>query len=340
MIKFKAFGPILVLILMRSSSLCTAAEVENFYKGKNIIFVIGSSAGGGFDVDGRLMARHIGNELLGKPSVVPQNMPGAGSIRAADYLYFSAPKDGTVIGIIDPGVYNSQLLGEAGIRFDTANFTWLGRMVNNTPVVFTWHNSPIQKASDLFEKEAIISASGPTPKLNYLLLNTVLKAKIKTINAYPGSAQAMLAMERGEIHGLSTPWPVMKASKADWVKEKKVLPILQTGIEKHPEIYNVPRMIDLAKNEQDRALFEFIGLPSLIGRAMLAPPAISEERKTNLRGAFDRMVRNPKFIADANNSKIDLEPMSGELLQKILQEKNYVSETVINRAREIASSPR
>lgn len=313
----------------------SAQEGGDFYAGKTIQFVIGSTAGGGFDTQSRLIARHIGNSLPGKPAVVPQNMPGAGSIRAADFLYFSARKDGTSIGMIDPGVYNSQVLGEPGIRFDTTKFTWIGRMVNNSPVVFTWHQSPIKSTDDLFKTEAFIAASGPTPRLNYILLNTQLNSKIKTILGYSGSGVAILALERGEIHGLSMPWPVLKVTKPEWVRDKKVIPVLQTGSEKHPELMHVPRMIDLAKTDEDKKLFEFFALPSLFGRSVIAPPEIPAERRQQLRTAFMQMLKDPAFLAEVTRSQFDLAPMTGEELENFIAKDAVFPPAVIERAKQI-----
>jgi len=316
-------------------SFTSAASAQEFYKGKTIQFIIGSGAGGGFDTQSRLIARHIGDQLPGKPSIVAQNMPGAGGVRAGDYIYFTAPKDGTVIGMIDPGVYNSQLLGETRIRFDTAKFTWIGRMVNNSPVLYTWYQSPIQKTEDLFTQQAIIAANGPTPRLNYVLLNTVLHSKIRTITGYTGANAASLAMERGEVHGLSQPWPVLKLTKPDWIADKKIIPILQTGAEIHPEIPNVPRMIDLTKNDEDRKLFEFFALPSRLGRSVMAPPEIPAERAKELRVAFQAMLKSPKFLEEAEKSETDLAPMTGEELQALMAEGASFPPSVLDRAREI-----
>lgn len=327
----------LICFVILSAIYTTPTKASDFYAGKTVQFVIGSNAGGGFDTQSRLIARHIGNALPGKPSVVPQNMPGAGSIRAADFLYFTAKKDGTSIGMIDPGVYISQMLGEPSIRFDTTKFTWVGRMVNNSPIVFTWHASPIKETKDLFEKEAFIAASGPTPRLNYILLNTTLKSKIKTILGYSGSGIAILALERGEIHGLSMPWPVLKATKPDWVRDKKVIPILQTGSEKHPELQHVPRMIDLATNPEDRKLFEFFALPSLVGRSVIGPPEIPAERRNELRNAFNQMMKDPAFLAEVERSGLDLAPMTGEELEKFMQTDAVYPSAVVERAKEIAA---
>jgi tripartite-type tricarboxylate transporter receptor subunit TctC len=328
---------VLATVILSSLAIAPAANADDFYKGKTVQFIIGSGAGGGFDTQSRLIARHIGDTIPGNPSVVAQNMPGAGGVRAGDYLYFNAAKDGTVIGMIDPGVFNSQMLGEAGIRFDTAKFTWIGRMVNNSPILYTWYKSPIHTYHDLFTKESIIAAEGPTPRLNYLLLNTVLHSKIKVIRGYTGASDASLAMERGEVHGLSQPWPILKATKAEWVKDKKIIPILQTGAEKHPDLPDVPRMIDLTKNDEDRELFEFFALPSRLGRAVMAPPGIPTERTAELRAAFMAMLKDPKFLDEAKKTETDLAPMTGDELEKVMAEAAKLPPSVIERAKQITA---
>jgi tripartite-type tricarboxylate transporter receptor subunit TctC len=326
---------LLALPLLLSLLNVPTSGAQEFYKGKTIQFIISSSAGGGLDVDGRIIARNLGRALSGAPNVVPQNMPGAGSIRAADYLYFSAPKDGTAVGVIDPGVYNSQLVGEPRIRFDAAKFNWIGRMANNSPLLFTWHTSQIQTADDLLTKQSVLAASGPTPRLNFILLNTVLHARIKIISGYPGSSEAMLGMQRGEIDGLAIPWPVIKATKPEWIRERQITPILQPGAEKHPDLPNVPRMIDLTTNDDDRKLFEFFALPSLFGRSVLAPPGLSQERVKELRAGFSKMVHDPKFLADAKKDQLDIDPMTGEQLQALFEGGHAFSPAVIARAKEV-----
>lgn len=333
-IKIKSLRAFLMMLSV-SMTVSSVLQAQEFYKGKTIQFIISSSAGGGLDVDGRILARHLGNALPGSPTVVPQNMPGAGSIRAADFLYFTAPKDGTALGIIDPGVYNSQLLGEPRIRFDAAKFNWIGRMANNSPLLFTWHTSAIQSADDLLSKPSVLAASGPTPRLNFILLNTVLHAQIKIISGYPGSSEAMLGMQRGEIDGLAIPWPVIKATKAEWIEKRLITPIVQPGAEKHPDLPNVPRMIDLTKNEDDRKLFEFFALPSLFGRSILAPPDLPKERVQELRDAFWKMVHDPKFLADAAKGKLDVDPMRGEQLQALFEDGRSFSPEVIGRAKQV-----
>ena len=321
--------------LCAASAAPIAAKAES-YTGKTVQFVVGFTGGTGFDLQSRLIARHIGDYLPGKPNVIVQNMPGAGSIKAGDYLYFNAVKDGTVIGMIDPGVFTSQMLGDPQIRFDATKFTWIGRMVNNTPVLITWYKSPIHKTNDLFTRQAMISAGGPTPRLNYLLLNTVLHSKIKTILGYSGSSDAMIAMERGEVDGLSQPWPVTKLIKPDWIADKKIFAVLQTGYEKDPDLPDVPRMIDLTKNESDRKLFEFFALPSLLGRAVLAPPNIPAQQATELRAGFQAMLKGRPFLDEAEKTKTDLAPLTGEEMQGLMANNAGFSPEVLERAKGIA----
>jgi tripartite-type tricarboxylate transporter receptor subunit TctC len=326
----------LALIGLVVATAAQAADKES-YQGKTVQFIVGFAAGTGYDLQTRLIAHHLGNYLPGKPSVVVQNMPGAGSIRAADYIYFTAPKDGTVVGMIDPGVFNSQMLGEARIRFDTTKFTWIGRMVNNTPTLITWYKSPIQSTDDLFTKQAMISAAGPTPRLNYILLNTVLHAKIKTILGYSGSSAATIAMERGEVDGLTQPWPVIKLTQPEWIKDKKINVILQNGFEKDPDLPDVPRMIDLTKNEDDRKLFEFFALPSLLGRSVLAPPDIPAQQAKELRTAFQAMVKSRSFLDEAEKTKADIAPLTGDEIQGLMANNAGFSPSVIERAKGIVA---
>jgi tripartite-type tricarboxylate transporter receptor subunit TctC len=330
-----------VFVALIGLCVATAAPISTqaaeSYTGKTVQFVVGFTGGTGFDLQSRLIARHLGDYLPGKPNIVVQNMPGAGSIKAGDYLYFNAAKDGMVIGMIDPGVFTSQMLGDPQIRFDATKFTWIGRMVNNTPVLITWYKSPIHSTEDLFTKQAMISAGGPTPRLNYLLLNTVLHSKIKTILGYSGSSDAMIAMERGEVDGLSQPWPVTKLIKPDWLAEKKITAVLQTGFEKDADLPDVPRMIDLTKNESDRKLFEFFALPSLLGRAVLAPPDIPAQQAKELRAGFQAMLKGRPFLDEAEKTKTDLAPLTGEEMQGLMANNAGFSQSVIERAKGIVA---
>jgi tripartite-type tricarboxylate transporter receptor subunit TctC len=319
--------------LLASAGTVRAAD---FYQGKTINFIIASAVGGGYDTYSRLIANHIGAHLAGQPSVVPQNMPGAGSVRATNYLYNVAPKDGTAIGMIDQAIYLNQILGMPELKADATKFNWIGRIISNSAVLFAWHTAPVKKIEDVFTHELIVSTSGSASKLNWTVLNNVVGTKFKIINGYQGSGDSRLAMERGEVQALSMPWSLLKIENAEMLKEKKINLLLQTGADKHPELPNVPRMIDLAKNDQDRLLLALFSSPSTVGRSVVAPPGLPPERVAELRKAFMETIKDPTLIADVKKTQLELDPLSGEELQAAIAGSGDFSSTLIERARQVA----
>jgi tripartite-type tricarboxylate transporter receptor subunit TctC len=317
------------------ASLSQAAAQEPFYKGKTISLIIASNASGGYDTYGRLLARHMGAYLPGNPAFVVQNMPGAGGIRAANHLYSIAPKDGTVIGIFDQAVFLNQLLGVPGLRGEIAKFNWIGRMIGNSAVLFAWHTAQVKKIEDAFTHELIVAASGSSSRLNWTALNQLTGTKLKLLTGYEGPATAKVAMERGEVEALSLPWPVLRNENRDWLKDKKVNLLLQAGIEKNADLPDLPRMLDLAKNDDDRKVLEIFNAPSLIGRSFVAPPGLPKERVDELRAAFAAMVKAPEFLAEIQKMNFDIDPLSGTELQAFFDKADY-PEALLERAREIA----
>ena len=326
------------LVLVSATLLASAGTVRaaDFYQGKTINFIIASAVGGGYDTYSRLIANHIGAHLAGQPSVVPQNMPGAGSIRASNYLYNVAPKDGTAIGMIDQAIYLNQILGTPELKADATKFNWIGRIISNSAVLFAWHTAPAKTIEDVFTHELIVSTSGSASKLNWTVLNNVVGTKFKIINGYQGTGDSRLAMERGEVHALSMPWSLLKIEGAELLKEKKINLLLQTGADKHPELPNVPRMIDLAKNDQDRQLLALFSSPSTVGRSVVAPPSLPPERVAELRKAFMATIKDPTLIADVKKAQLELDPLSGEELQAAIAGSGDFSPALIERARQVA----
>jgi tripartite-type tricarboxylate transporter receptor subunit TctC len=325
-----------LLALVTLGALPAAAQ-EPFYKGKTITLIIGSNASGGYDTYGRLLARHMGTYLDGHPSFVVQNMPGAGGVRAANHLFNVAPKDGTVIGIFDQAVFLNQLLGVAGLRGDVAKFNWIGRMIGNSAVLFAWHTAAVKKIEDAFTHELIVAASGSSSRLNWTALNQLTGTKFKLLTGYEGPATAKVAMERGEVEALSLPWPVLRNENRDWLSQKKINLLLQTGIEKNADLPQLPRMLDLAKNEEDRRVLEIFAAPSLVGRAFVAPPEMPKERVDELRTAFTTMVKAAEFRAEIQKMNFDIDPLSGAELQAFFDKADYPP-ALIERAKEIAKT--
>jgi tripartite-type tricarboxylate transporter receptor subunit TctC len=314
------------------------AATHDTPKLENMTFVVGFGVGGSYDRYSRLVSEHMKRFLPGEPTIVVQNMPGAGSIRATNHLYSVAPADGSVIGMIDQAIQAYSLMGRKGLQADVTKFNWIGRLVSNSAVLFAWHTAPIKTIEDALTKEFIVSASGQASRLNWLVLNAVIGTKINIITGYKGTAEALLAMERGEIHGLSRPWSGIKASQGEWLKTGKIRLLLQTGAEKNAELPNVPRMLDLAKNEKDRDLLRFFAAPSEIGRSVVAPPGVPKNVVAVLRDAFWTMLKDPEFQAGVKASGLDLDPMRGDKLQALVEDGAKVPPAITQRAKSLAKA--
>ncbi len=213
-----------------------AHAADGYYKGRTITFVIGSAPGGGYDTYSRLVASHLGQHLEGRPTIVPQNMPGAGSIRAANYLYNVAPKDGTMIGMLDEAIYLNQILGTKELRADATKFNWIGRILANSAVLYARRDAAVQKIDDVFDKELIVSASGTASKLNWTVLKNAFGMKFKIVSGYQGSNESLLALMRGEADALSMPWSILRVRGAGLIRDGQIRLLLQTGVEKDADI--------------------------------------------------------------------------------------------------------
>ncbi len=309
---------------------------DNFYQGKTIVFIIGSAPGGGYDTYSRLFANHIADHLDGRPRLIPQNMPGAGSIRAANYLYNSARKDGSVIGMVDEAIYLNQILGTQELKADAAKFNWIGRMLANSAVLFARSEARVQKIGDVFDKELIVSTSGTASKLNWTVLKNALGMKFTLIQGYQGTSDSMLAMQRGEVDALSMEWSILRAIGEPLIRARKINLLLQTGIEREQGLAQVPRMIDLARNDDERKLLEFFSLPSLIGRSVVAPPGLPPERVAQLRRAFTATMDDPLFLSDVKRARLELSPLPGDALQAVVAREGQFPPALIARARQVA----
>ena len=241
-------------------------------------------------------------------------MLGASGRVAANYLYNAAPKDGTVIAILQQSVALGQALGESGIQYDAARFNWIGSPVRPDETLVVWHTTGVKSIEDAKKKEVIIGATSPTG-MNYLypkLANELLGTKFKIVTGYPGGTPIMLALERGEVEGRgSNPWSDWKASKPDWVKEKKIVPLMQMSLFKHPDLPDVPLMVDLAPNETARAVFELVTITGELGRPFLTAPDVPADRVKALRDAFDATMKDPEFLAEAARTQKKSIPSTG-----------------------------
>jgi tripartite-type tricarboxylate transporter receptor subunit TctC len=316
-------------------ALAAPTRADDFYKGKSISLVIATATGGGYDTYARLIARHLGRHIPGQPAIVPQNMPGAAGIRAANYLYAAAPKDGTAIGMLDQATYLDQVLGTPGLTADATRLNWIGRILSNSAVLYAWHLAKVKRIEDALTNELIVSTSGAASRLNWTVLNNVVGTKLKIITGYQGSSDSRLAMIRGEVDALSQPWPVLKIEAEQLLRERQINLLLQTGADKHPELAHVPNMIDLAKTNEDKTLLALFSSPSTIGRSIAAPPGVPAERVTALREAFTATIQDPALLEEAHRLRLELDPLDGAALQAAIAGTSAAPE-VVARARRVA----
>lgn len=312
-----------ILILLTAVSLGFAQSPAEFYKGKNIELYIGYSIGGGYDLYARVLARHIGKHIPGNPTIVPKNMEGAGSLRLANWLARVAPRDGTVFGTVGRGVPFDPLLGLPGTQFKAPDFSWIGSANNEVSICTSWGTSQITKIEDVFTKQMIIGGTGPSDDTVQFpeVLNGVLGTKFKIISGYPGGNDVVLAMERGEVEGrCGWSWSTITATHPDWVKDKKIHLLVQLALEKHPDLPDVPVIVDLAKTTEQRQIIKLIFARQVVGRPYLAPPGIPKDRLEILRKAFMETMVDQDFLADANKSKLEIAPVTGDKVEALVKE--------------------
>jgi tripartite-type tricarboxylate transporter receptor subunit TctC len=324
------------LILLAGAGRHAAAQSpEPFYKGKQIELVIGYPPAGSNDVYARLLARHIGKHIPGNPTVVPQNRPGAGSFVALGHVYNVAPKDGTVIAIGAPTAPLDEKLGTQGVRFKTADFNWIGRIDSLINIVFLWHTSPVKSVADAQRIEAKLSGTGvgSTVSIYPTVMNNVLGTKFKLVMGYKGSSEAQLAVERGEVEGHSTSWTAVKVGHPDWRPDKKINIIVQFALKKHPELPEVPTVVELARNDEERAVLRAVMNATEIGTAFFTTPGVPADRVAVLRQAFDATVKDPEFLAEAARTRLTVGPLPGEELQKLVSEVASLSPALLEKVK-------
>jgi tripartite-type tricarboxylate transporter receptor subunit TctC len=300
---------------------CAAAQAQTaaeFYRGKTVNVYIGVGVGGEYDIQARLVARHIGKHIPGNPTVVPQNMTGAGGLRMINYLYNVAAKDGTNIGMIANAFPAMQAVGIQGVQFDAAQMQWLGTIAPGVETMAVWHTAGVKSIDDARKKEVVAGASarGAITFIYPAMMNELLGTKFKIVTGYPGGNQINLAMERGEVEARNNTWSSWKATKADWVREKKIFVIAQAG--PRAADLDAPSIEDSARTPEERLLIELIVSGTQLGRPM-ATNAAPADRVAVLRGAYAATMKDPEFLAEAKQLGFEVDPVLGEKMQKIVE---------------------
>lgn len=320
--------------LIVSMTNAKAADADSdFYTGKTITVIVGYGPGTGYDLYTRLFARHLSNHLKGHPNVVTQNMPGAGSFTAAGYIYNSAPKDGTLLGMIDQASPLSQTLGVSGFRADVAKFTWIGRLTSNAAVLFARSTSGITDMRQAYKQDLIIAAPGQNSRIMTSVMKNLLGLKLRIVTGYHSSAESGLALERGEVQAMTLPWSVLRSERPKWLKEHFVNMLLQMGTESHPDLKSVPLVTSLARSPEEEKVLALVSNDSRVGRSILAPPGLPPERVEELRKAFSDTLADPALREEAKQGGIDLLPMDGAQLQDMIAASIKVDPAVVVRVK-------
>ena len=322
----------IVLSLMLAMAAPVAAQPDAL-AGKSVQMIIGFGPGGGYDLWARTVGRHIGRHLPGNPTVIAQNMPGAGSYTAASYLFNIAPKDGSVLGIIARDAALGPLSGAAGARFDPTKLSWIGTPAKETNVCIAYHTAQVKTVQDLFDKQLIVGDTGPgTGTRSYpRVLSELLGMKFKLVGGFPASSDVFLAMERGEVEGICESLDSIKIRRPDWIATKQISILFQGGAEPNPELKGVPFVLDLARGGEQKQAIEFLYAGQGIGRPFVAPPDLPANRLKMLRDAFNATMKDADFIADAKKSKLDLEPEDGEHLTALIMKIYATPKPIVDR---------
>ena len=309
--------------------------IEQFYKGRTIDLVIGYPPGGSNDVFARFVARHMPKYIPGNPTIVTRNMPGGGSLLAANYVYSIAPKDGSVLAIVAPTAPLDARLGNPAAKYQPEKFFWIGRVGTAANPLMVWHTQPHKSWKDALTQEITLSATGvgSTVSVYPTVFNNVMKTKFKLVMGYKGSGEAMLAMERGETAGHSTAFEAVKTQHPDWIAQGKVRFLLQFALSRHPEMKDVPTAIEAAETEEQRAIFRAVLNATEIGKPFFTTPGVPAERVEALRRAFDRMTEDAEFKAEFERAKVELQPMKGEALQKLVEELVQISPDLLEKVK-------
>jgi hypothetical protein len=320
---------LLALAIMASPAASQAQSVADFYRGKTVNVYIGVGVGGEYDIQARLVARHIGKHIPGNPTVIPQNMTGAGGLRMINYLYNVAPKDGTNIGMIANAFPAMQAVGISGVQFDAAKMGWLGSIAPAVETMAVWHTTGVKNIDDARKREIVAGASarGAITFIYPQMMNEFLGTKFKIVTGYPGGNQINLAMERGEVEARNNTWSSWKATKADWLKEKKITVIAQAG-PRAPDL-DAPSVEDAARTPEEKQLIELVVSGTRFGRPM-ATNSVPADRLAALRAAYDATMRDPEFLAEAMALNFEVDPVQGDKMQKIV-------ERILATPREIAA---
>jgi tripartite-type tricarboxylate transporter receptor subunit TctC len=341
MVKRAMTGAILVAASLAAGGAAAQAP-DAFYKGRQITLLIGAGAGGGYDAYFRAFARHAVRHIPGNPSIVPKNLPAASGLAAANTLYTTADRDGSIIGAFPNNIPMDPLFGNPGARFDAQKLNWLGSIGKLENVCATWFTSPIKTIAQAREREVIVAAAAATSNSAIMprVLNTLLGTRFKTVSGYDPGSGLTLALEGGETEGIcGLSWSTMKASRPHWISDRKLNVIVQVGLSKLPELADVPNAIDLIADPVKKRVLELILIRQEFGRPMAAPPGVPADRLAALRQAFDDTMKDPEFLAEAQQIQLEIDPLSAADIDKLLVTAYGTPQPIVRQAADLIEPP-
>jgi tripartite-type tricarboxylate transporter receptor subunit TctC len=324
-----------VLLVLSGASAAGAQDAADFFKGRTVRIVVGFGPGGGYDLYARLLAKYLPRHLAGAPNIVVENMEGLGSVRAANYVYAVAPRDGSVIAAVNQNAPMYQLLGGQGARFRAEEASFIGSLTHSNEVLFTWHTSGVASLADARAREVVLGAVAVTSD-SYIyptVLNALLGTRFRIVNGYAGGQALNLAIERGEVKGRGgESWASLSSSRPDWRPQKKINILVQVGARREPDLADVPLLDELIANDADRHLANVIALPTRLGYAYWLPPGVPADRVAALRAAFDATAADKALLEEAAARRIIMRPQPGAAVDALVREAAATPPEVIAKA--------
>lgn len=311
----------LLLWLPVAATASHAETAADFYRGKTVTLVVASGAGGGYDFFARTLAKHMSRHIPGNPTLIVQNMPGAGGARMVNYLYNVAAQDGTMLGVpLAPAAMAQVLDPSPAIKYDATKLHWIGNLENSVGILFVWHGSPVKTVADAMRRATPLAGSGKSSATYQIpvLANALLGTKFNVVLGYPGAAEMENAIERGEVDGRAATWQTLNATQPTWIKDGKVRIIIQNVLKRAPQLPDTPTYVELAKTDEGRKIFEFLALQNATGRTLIAPPGVPKDRVAALRRAFDAVVKDPVMLSELTRAGMVIEPNPGEEVQAVV----------------------
>jgi tripartite-type tricarboxylate transporter receptor subunit TctC len=321
-----------------SISPAAAEPVADFYRSRSISLYVSFPPGGGYDIYARVLAPHFSRHIPGNPAIAIKNMEGGSGVKAASYISTVTPQDGTSLGLFLDTLTLGKVLGGPG-EFDPLKLVWIGRIVSTATVSVVWHTSPVQSIEAAKQKEIVIAASVPSNSSSFIptALNDLVGTKFKIIRGYHGSPPMALAMERGEVHAIGgMSWEAIQTTKPDWLAERKVRILYAQGAHRIKELPNDPGLLDFAVDERSRKILRLLGGGPDIGRSIVAEPGIPGERAAALRKAFIATIEDPEFVAEMRKRNLNIEPLSGDDVQKTVEAAVATPRELVEQARRYA----